>query len=37
MNDTLHEAFWKGEFGNEYTDRNRCGDIMISLSNCKFS
>lgn len=30
MNDTLHEAFWKGEFGNEYTDRNRCGDKMIA-------
>ncbi len=21
--DTLRENFWKGEFGNEYTDRNR--------------
>ena len=30
MNDTSHEAFWKGEFGNEYTDRNRCGDKMIA-------
>lgn len=23
--DTLRENFWKGEFGNEYTDRNRGG------------
>ncbi|MCI8514960.1 MAG: pseudaminic acid biosynthesis-associated methylase [Lachnospiraceae bacterium] len=27
---TSHENFWKGGFGNEYTDRNRHGEKMIS-------
>ena len=27
---TSHEIFWKGDFGDEYTDRNRCGEKMIS-------
>ena len=26
---TEQEAFWQGEFGNEYTDRNR-GDHWVS-------
>lgn len=30
MTETSHENFWRGEFGNEYTDRNRCGEKMIA-------
>ena len=25
---TEHELFWKGNFGDLYTDRNRCGEKM---------
>lgn len=28
--ETSHETFWKGDFGNKYTDRNRGGERMIS-------
>ncbi len=30
MKETEHESFWKGNFGDEYTDRNRCGEMMIA-------
>lgn len=28
--ETSHETFWKGDFGDEYTDRNCCGEKMIA-------
>lgn len=28
--ETSHEKFWKGDFGDKYTDRNRCGKSMIA-------